>query len=207
MCCHPGEEKMIHDNDRSYYFGASDTRYIMAKNHNSQSWRYWWNVKLGVERASSFNTIYTEAGTRYEHHIADYVSPDGIVDGQIIIEKLRLRVNYDVWDNGKIIEIKTHQKDKPYEVTKEHWMQTQIEMYAYREMAAKLELPKFRGCEIISYSLEPYEYHLLDEEIIINPAMIQRHPIEYDREWITREFLPILKTLAKGLKKNKEWIP
>lgn len=198
---------MIHDNDRSYYFGASESRYIMAKNHDSQSWRNWWAVKLGDQPSPHYNTVYTMAGTMFEHHIADAIAPEGIKDGQIIIEKLRLRVNYDLWDNGRIIEIKTHSKDKPYSVSKEHWMQTQIEMYAYRQMAEKLELPRLTRCEIASYPLEAWEYHLLDEEIEVDPNRLSIHRIEYDKQWISNEFLPVLKHLARALKKGKPWTP
>ena len=84
---------MISNQDRSKWFGASDTQYIVG-NWNTASWRKWWLVKLGFSK-NNFQNIYTLAGTHYEHKILDSLGSPLKKDKQIKIRSLRLRVNYD----------------------------------------------------------------------------------------------------------------
>ena len=60
---------MISDNDRSGWFGASDTKYIMG-NWNTKTFQNWWLTKLGIS-TSNFRNTAMNAGTYYEHAILD----------------------------------------------------------------------------------------------------------------------------------------
>lgn len=40
---------MISSDDRSYWFGASDSYKIINPNHSTDTWQKWWKVKCGVE--------------------------------------------------------------------------------------------------------------------------------------------------------------
>ena len=196
---------MIHSNDRSGFFGASDTKFIMNDNRQSKTWKEWWSVKLG-ERESSFSgSIYTRAGNLWEHPLLLAVDPGMILDGQIIHDKYLLRVNYDGWKDGIIREAKTHKYyvDKPYTIPEEHWQQVQVEMYVYQEKQKVWFLPPFEGLEIISYALYPDEYYLEPSEIVIDENRIRHHPVKYDKHWIKGEYLPRLKECARALKKGK----
>ena len=83
---------MIHNHDRSGWFGASDTAIIMGR-WDTETFRRWWLQKIGV-RTDHFSTPAMQAGTAYEHRI---LSAIGIstMDRQIRIRRYRLRVNYD----------------------------------------------------------------------------------------------------------------
>ena len=69
---------MIENLDRSGWFGASDTKYIMKANHNTKTWKNWWDEKLGLIESDSSGNIYTRAGNIYEHPIIEAVD-DGII--------------------------------------------------------------------------------------------------------------------------------
>lgn len=58
---------MIHNHDRSGWFGASDTSTIMG-NWATETFRKWWLEKLGL-RENRFHTPAMQAGTAYEHRI------------------------------------------------------------------------------------------------------------------------------------------
>lgn len=196
---------MIHSNDRSGWFGASDTKFIMNDNHQSKTWKEWWSVKMGAQESSFSGSIYTRAGNLWEHPLLLAVDPDMTLDGQIIYDKYLLRVNYDGWKDGIIREAKTHKyyADKPYIIPEEHWQQVQVEMFVYQEKQKVWFLPPFKGLEIISYALLPDEYYLEPQEIVIDENRIIHHPVKYDRHWIKGEYLPRLKTCARALKKGK----
>ena len=191
--------------DRSGYFGASDTKFIMNDNHQSKTWKEWWSVKLGSRETSFSGSIYTRAGNLWEHPILLAVDPGMILDGQIIHDKYLLRVNYDGFKDGIIREIKTHKyyADNPYSIPEEHWQQVQVEMYVYQEKYKQWFLPPFEGLEIISYALHPDEYYLEPDEIVIDPERIIHHPVKYDKHWIKAEYLPRLKECSRSLKKGK----
>lgn len=194
---------MIHSMDRSGFFGASDTKYIMNDNHQSMTWLKWWDVKLGQRESSFTGNLYTRAGNIFEHEILLAVNPDMILDGQIIYDKYLLRVNYDGWKDGVIYECKTHKANKVYDIPEEHWQQVQVEMYCYQIMQKKWFLPEFEKLEIVSYALSPDEYYLEPEEVAVDEARILHHQVKYDRHWIKGEYLPRLKELARALKKGK----
>ena len=90
---------MIHDHDRSGWFGASDTAAIMGK-WDTKTFRSFWLQKLGVNR-DHFSTLEMDTGSAYEHRILKHI---GIrkMDRQIKIRRLRLRVNLDGEDAEEI---------------------------------------------------------------------------------------------------------
>lgn len=193
---------MIKNQDRSGYFGASDTNRVIAKNRSTKTWKQWWSVKLGLAENEQVNSRAMAAGTMYEHPIIHAMDEDIKTDGQIIYEKYLLRVNYDGWKDGIIFEIKTHKAEKPFEVTEAYRRQCQVEMYAYQKMQKELELPEFKKLWLVSYGLNEDEYEP-EEKISIDPNRIVYHPVAYDEHWIKGEYLPKLKELARALKKGK----
>ena len=60
---------MIASKDRSNYFGASDTSYIVG-NWNTKSFEKWWLIKLGIAR-NDFTSESIQAGNNYEHKILE----------------------------------------------------------------------------------------------------------------------------------------
>ncbi len=194
---------MIDNFDRSGYFGASDTSMVIADNRQTKTWRQWWLVKLGEMESTFSGSIYTEAGNKYEHRILKAISEEITLDRQIIIEKLKLRVNYDGDLDGTIYEIKTHKAEKDFEVTKQYWRQAQVEMYAYKTMEKELELPPFKKLYIVSYPLFPDEYYINREDIQVDMKRVKFTPIKYDKQFVKGEYLPKLKECARALKKGK----
>lgn len=203
---------MIHDFDRSGYFGASDIKYIMATNRTTKSWIDWWSVKLGDSPGYSYNNIYTRAGTLYEHPIVDAIDPSIIKDGQIIYEKYKLRINYDGYLDGNILEVKTYQdKDEFEEPSRnakgkffQYWGQCQLQAFVYKELAEEWFLPPFKSITLASYPLHVDEYNVeTEEDAIVDPSRIQFWEIKYDKDWIKNECLPRVRELARALRKKK----
>ena len=202
---------MIGDKDRSGWFGASDTKFVMAKNRRTKTWMNWWDIKVGKTESSFQGNIYTRAGDRFEHHILQAINPNMRMDGQIVMEKYLLRVNFDGYCDSIIYEVKTHKSNEEFEEpTKEskgkylaYWQQCQVEMYIYQEMHKKWFLPEFQGLYLASYALYPDEYYLNEDEVEVDPDRIILHPIVYDKVWIKGEYLPKLRELARALKRKK----
>ena len=193
---------MIHSADRSGWFGASDTRFILG-NWNTESFRKFWDVKTGKTDSNFGGNLYTRAGNAFEHPILLAVRPDMTLDGQIIHDKYLLRVNYDGYKDGKIYECKTHKNNKEYSIPNEHWQQCQVEMYVYQEKHKQWFLPPFEGLEIVSYALYPDEYYLEPDEIVIDKSRIKIHPVKYDKHFIKEEYLPRVKICARALRRGK----
>lgn len=194
---------MIQNMDRSGYFGASDTKYVMSKNRNTKTWKTWWDVKLGKVEGDTFSSVYTDAGNKYEHPILRAINEDMMLDGQIIHDKYLLRVNYDGFHNGTIYEIKTHKIDKPFEITTAYWQQCQIEMFVYKEKSKEWFLPPFESLKLVSYGLHEDEYGLDWSDVEVDPDRIVYHPVAYDKAWVKGEYIPKIRELARALKKGK----
>lgn len=194
---------MIHEYDRSGWFGGSDCRYVMAKNRNTQTWKRWWDMKLGHIEGNMIDNIYTRAGNLYEHPILYSIHPDMTVDGQILMEKYRLRVNYDGWHDGVIYEVKTHKSEKPFEISTAYWQQCQVEMFVYRSMSEQWFLPPLKELYLVSYALAPDEYYVEDGEVEIDENRIIFHKVKYEKSFIKGEYLPQVRELAKAMKKGK----
>ncbi len=194
---------MIKSTDRSGYFGASDCKFVMAKNRNTKSWKQWWSVKLGDMEPVQLGGQFIEAGNKYEHPILESIADDMVMDGQIIYEKYLIRVNYDGYRDGIIYEIKTHSNDKEFDLNKSYWMQCQVEMFVYQTMYEKWFLPPFKQLYLVSYGLNPDEYGVNYDKVEIDANRLRYHPVEYDKSWIKTEYLPAVKELSRALKKGK----
>lgn len=194
---------MITNQDRSGWFGASDTKFIMAENRGTKTWKQWWDVKLGEAESGFTGSIYTRAGNLFEHEILSTIDPEITMDGQILLDRYLLRVNYDGYKDGTIFEVKTHKNEKPFEIIPAYWMQCQVEMFVYQKMSEQWFLPDFDKLYIASYALRPDEYYLERDEVTVDPERIILHPVKYDKAWIKGNYLPRLKELARALKKRK----
>ena len=180
---------MITDKDRSGYFGASDTSYIMG-NWKTKTWLQWWMQKIGANN-DHFENRYTLAGTNYEHKILQSLGIPGLrLDEQIIHEHLKLRVNYDGLTDDCTYECKTYKLEKGWKMPKKYWQQVQVQMYA----------KGITKGQIIAYGLEEADYDNFLRPI--DPARIRREDIIYDSAWISTEYLPRLRILADCLKKG-----
>ena len=167
---------MIADQDRSGWFGASDTSYIMG-GWNTRTFEKWWMQKLGVNR-DHFQTDATAAGTYWEHTILDYI---GVAekDKQILIPELLLRVNYDGNTGSHIVEVKTHKVEKPYKVSAAHRRQVNVQIFAMKHTG-------FQGvtAEVAAYGLTEYDYSNFFGDI--EPQRLTRHPVEYDEVFMCK---------------------
>lgn len=183
---------MIADQDRSGWFGASDTGTIMG-NWTTKTFAKWWSQKLGLNDDHYTNKA-MNAGTYYEGSVLDAVGAPRR-DHQILIPELKLRVNLDGDGPRQIYEVKTHSADKVFKVTKNYWRQVQVQMYA-----KKIE----EGCaplaQIVSYGLLEDDYKNFFHEI--DRGRLKRHYIEYDAAFIA-EYLKRLAYLAKCLEEGR----
>lgn len=184
---------MIASHDRSGWFGASDTGYIMGR-WDTKTFYNWWMVKLGF-RTEHYTNQYMMAGTYYEHKILDSLEIPGLhKDSQILLPELCLRVNLDGDTDSRIYEVKTHKAEKPFKVSKQYYNQVQVQMFADR-----VYFGRNREAEIVSYGLEEEDYRNY-----FNPIDEDRrgeHQVEYDAAFIEK-YLPRLRYLAGCLKKG-----
>ena len=179
---------MIQSQDRSYYIGASDTSMVVG-NWKTKTFEKWWLEKLSLNK-NSFSTEATKAGNNYEHKILLALNiPDLEMDKQIIID--RLRMNLDGNTKDCIYEIKTHNAQKEFKVSKQYWRQAQVEMYAFNT----------ENLYIVSYALEESDYKNYFNEIDID--RIKFNKIDYDEDFINNEYLPKLKILSECLKTGR----
>lgn len=174
---------MIASQDRSGWFGASDTAKIMG-NWNTKTFRMFWMEKLGLH-THTIRTPEMLAGTHYEHRILEAL---GITewDRQIKIEELLLRVNLD-GESTQIHEVKTHKKPV-FAVTKPYWMQAQVEMFAAQ-----------KPLEIVSYRMMEEDYTNFFNPIDL--SRVGRWPIAYEPAFI-EAYKPRLAYLADCLRKG-----
>ena len=175
---------MIANKDRSGYFGASDTKYIVG-NWKTKTFQNWWLVKLGIIQ-NNFENKYTMAGTNYEHKILDSLNIEKLEkDKQIIIG--RLRVNLDGNTDNKIYEVKTYNYEKGFNLSKDYIQQVIVQMYA----------TGIKEAEIVAYGLLENDYnnylHNIDNE------RVSFHKIEYNEDFIKNIYLPRLNYLTKCL--------
>lgn len=178
---------LIQNQDRSGYIGASDTSMVVG-NWNTKTFENWWLIKLGLTK-NNFSTEATKAGNNYEHKILQALNiPNLEMDKQIIID--RLRVNLDGNTADCIYEVKTHNIDKEFKVSKQYWRQAQVEMYAFNT----------RNLYIVSYALEEKDYKNYFNEIDID--RVKFHKVDYDEDFINNEYLPKLQILSECLKKG-----
>ena len=178
---------MIQSQDRSNYIGASDTS-IVVGNWKTKTFEKWWLEKLGLNR-NGISTEAMKAGNNYEHKILESLEIENLeMDKQIIID--RLRVNLDGNTDTCIYEVKTHNIDKEFKVSKQYWRQAQVEMYA----------SKIHNLYIVAYALQESDYKNYFNEI--DKDRIQQIKVDYDEEFIENEYLPKLQILEKCLKEG-----
>lgn len=178
---------MIQSQDRSYYIGASDTS-IVVGNWNTKTFEKWWLEKLGLNK-NNLSTEAMKAGNNYEHKILDALEIEGMEkDKQIIID--RLRVNLDGNTNTCIYEVKTHNINKEFKVSKQYWRQAQVEMYA----------SNIHKLFIVAYGLTENDYINYFNEI--EKKRIEKIEVKYDKNFIKKEYLPKLQILSECLKEG-----
>ena len=184
---------MIQDHDRSGWIGASDASMVMA-DWNSKAFTKWWMVKLGLIK-NNYTNEKMRAGTAYEHRILEHM---GItqMDRQIRSKSMRLRVNLDGEERRLIHEVKTYGKTH-FSVSAGYWMQCQVQMYA-----TSLNGRKRKECQIDAYRLLPDDYRNYYNPI--DPSRLSSHPIIYDPNWVTVDFLPRLRYLAQCMKTGEK---
>ena len=182
---------MIASQDRSGWFGASDTQFIMG-NWKTKTFKNWWLKKLGID-TSHFTSVAMNAGSYYEHAILDVIGVPR-KDHQIIIPEYRLRINLDGDGEGRVDEIKTYAYEKGFKVSKAYWQQVQVQMFG--KLTEEKVLPK---ANIWAYGLREEDY-----KNFFNPVDVDRlkaYPIEYDRAFIGK-FLIRVKYLADCLERG-----
>ena len=184
---------MIADQDRSGWFGASDTAMIMG-NWKTKTFQKWWLQKLGVN-TSRFTTRAMNAGTYFEHAILDTIGVHR-KDHQILLPQFRLRVNLDGDGPGEIHEVKTHKADKVFKVTKAYWQQVQVQGFA-----KFFEEQKRPVIKIHSYALVDADYKNFFREV--DQGRLKEHLIEYDPAFIGGLYLPRLMVLADCLERGE----
>ena len=180
---------MIASQDRSGYFGASDTPFIIG-NYKTATFEKWWMQKIGINR-DRFDNKYTSAGTHYEHSILESLGIPMDLDKQIIIEDLLLRVNLDGNDTDTIYECKTYKLEKGFKLPKKYIDQVQVQMFA----------SGLRKAKIIAYGLKEEDY-----DNYFHPIELSRREefvIEYNERWINEVYLPKLKYLAECLREGR----
>jgi hypothetical protein len=180
---------MIHDHDRSGYFGASDVERIVG-NWSTKTFTKWWMVKEGLIR-EDIVTDAMLAGTHWEHRILEFLHFPMVYDRQIIIEPLKLRVNLDGECNETIYECKTYKNENGFKVPKKYLQQVWVQMYA----------TGFRRAYIVAYGLqyEDYDNYYRD----IDEHRLSLHEVDYNEVWIAEIFLPRLEYLAECLMNGK----
>lgn len=178
---------MIASQDRSYYIGASDTSMVVG-NWTTKTFEKWWLEKLGLNK----NDLKTEAmqtGTNYEHKILDSLGIENLEkDKQIIID--RLRVNLDGNTDTCIYEVKTHNIEKEFKVSKQYWRQAQVEMFA----------SNIHKLYIVAYGLQENDYKNYFNKIDKNRIKLLQ--VDYDEKFITEEYIPKLEILTRCLKEG-----
>lgn len=162
---------------------------MVVGNWKTKTFEKWWLEKLGLHK-SNIKTDAMQAGTNYEHKILEALEIEGLEkDKQIIIG--RLRANLDGNTDTCIYEVKTHNINKEFKVSKAYWRQAQVEMYA----------AKIYKLFIVSYALEEQDY--INYFNKIDKSRIRLTEVKYDEEFVKKEYIPKLEVLSKCLEKGE----
>lgn len=180
---------MITDYTRDGWFGASDTKNIMLDNHETKTWQAFWDEKCG-RLVKDFSSRETYTGTVFEHPILKAIDESINLDRQIILDDMRLRVNYDGDKDGIIYEVKTHRGDKVF-LTKNAlyqflpkyiFGQVQVQMYVWKTAYERgLIEDKFKKLYVVEYPLYAEDYNG-EPEVDFN--RIKFHKVSYDKGFI-----------------------
>ena len=161
---------------------------MVVGNWATKTFEKWWLEKLGFNK-NDIKTEAMQAGTNYEHKILDALEIDGLEkDKQIIID--RLRVNLDGNTDTCIFEVKTHNIEKEFKVSKQYWRQAQVEMFA----------SNIHKLYIVVYSLQENDYKNYFNKI--DKERIKLLQVDYDEKFITEEYIPKLEILTRCLKEG-----
>ena len=189
---------MISDHDRSGWIGASDVQFVIG-NWSTKTWEKWWMTKLGLNR-KHFENESTKAGTNWEHKILESLHIDGMVlDKQILLPEILLRVNLDGNTPGRIYECKTYKIGSNAASVRqlEHGLcppgyrnQVQVQMYA----------SKIYGADVVAYGLLPEDYN--NYLRAVDPGRRKLIPVTYDPNWIEKVYLPKHMILCEALKRR-----
>ncbi len=180
---------MISSQDRSGWFGASDTDFVIG-NWETASFEKWWLTKIGINN-SNYQNQYLLAGTHKEHQILNYLQiPLLELDKQVLIPELRLRVNLDGNTSDCIYECKTYSAWKSFVVPIKYKRQVWVQMYATGIRAAK----------IVAYGLFEEDYN--NFFLPIDEERLSIIDIPYNEKFIKEEYLPKLGYLAQCLEKG-----
>lgn len=175
---------MICDKDRSGWFGASDTDYIIG-NWETKSFLKWWLTKLDLNK-SDFENIAMNAGTHKEHQILEYIGVSE-TDKQILLPELRLRVNLDGNTENTIYEVKTYSAEKQFKCPIKYKRQVWVQLYA----------SGLKNAFITAYGLKEEDYK--NYFLPIDKDRLQLIPVENNSSFIEEEYLPKLRYLAECL--------
>lgn len=172
---------MITDLKRDYFFGASDT-YTIMMSFDTKTFQKWWQVKIGAEEPTADN-IYTRAGNLYEQPILDSLL---VPYRNEVFQVGQIRVNLDGRTDESVVEVKTHKN--AYKLSKAHWMQCQVEMFASVSSHAIL----------VAYQMFDEDYELAEAGLVgeIDLSRIEIFPLEYDEDFIT-QYLERVNYLSK----------
>jgi hypothetical protein len=161
---------------------------MVVGNWNTKTFESWWLEKLGIHK-NTLLTIAMATGNNFEHKILESLTIQGLeMDKQIIID--RLRVNLDGNTNTCIYEVKTHNEEKEFKVSKQYWRQAQVEMYA----------SNIHNLYIVAYALNQDDYNNYFNNI--DKKRIELIKVDYDSDFIENEYLPKLKILTDCLKRG-----
>ncbi len=161
---------------------------MVVGNWNTKTFEKWWLEKLGLNK-NNLSTEAMKAGNNYEHKILDALEIEGLEkDKQIIID--RLRVNLDGNTDSCIYEVKTHNVNKEFKVSKQYWRQAQVEMYA----------SNIHKLFIVAYGLTENDYINYFNEI--DKTRIEKIEVKYDKTFIEKEYLPKLQIVSACLKEG-----
>ena len=161
---------------------------MVVGNWETKTFEKWWLEKLGLNK-NNFSSEATKAGNNYEHKILDSLEIEGLEKDKQIIND-RLRVNLDGNTDACIYEVKTHNAEKNFKVSKQYWRQAQVEMYA----------SNIHKLFIVAYGLLENDYNNYFNNI--EKERLELIPIEYDKNFINQEYLPKLDILTECLEKG-----
>lgn len=178
---------MIASKDRSYYIGASDVSFVVG-NWETKTFEKWYGTKQGLYSMDFVNEAMM-AGTHFEHRILDFLDIPGMEKDKQIIHG-RLRVNLDGNTRDTVYEVKTYRLENGFKIPRKYRQQISVQMYAVG----------FRKAYLVSYGLEEADYNNFFRDI--ETERLQLHKIDYDQEFIEREFVPKLQILSHCLEEG-----
>lgn len=189
---------MITDHDRSGWIGASDVQYVLG-NWKTKTWEKWWMTKLGLNR-KHFENESTKAGTNWEHKILESLHVDGMVlDKQILLPEILLRVNLDGNTAGRIYECKTYKIGSNAASVKQ--LQQGVCPPGYRnQVQVQMFASKIYGADVVAYGLLPEDYN--NYLRAVDPGRRKLIPVTYDPNWIEKVYLPKHMILCEALKRR-----